>query len=496
MKKGLFFGSLQARAQGFSTIEVLIAFALLVMSISIAAEIVFGGMLVSYGARAKNQALQLSAHALYTMMVARVASIEDASEVMTIASTTYTRRMELHADAPCAVSATSSVAWVEGALRPRNLSIRTTVYDVQKLLASGGDCETAADLGDWSRPAVLAQGTLPLGKPTAIDVLDGVIYMGGSVAPYLFISNARAVHAGDALSFVSFENNFSLPEHIVFLDVVQQRNTDGDMKTYVYAALNASQEQLHVIDVTDIRNPITIARRSLRNVSTTGSEPMGHRLVYSAPRVYVTTKYTAGPELHVFDVSDPNFPTELGSGFEVGATVNALAVQEQIIQGVRKRFLYTATSQLHSEVRVFDVTDVPEQGSVSEVLAATVDLPGSQNAQSIAMLGDMLYVGRASTPAGPDLYIFSATNPTAGLHELASQDINTGVMGLIAMRSRVFLLTSKVTKELQIWNYGSAFSTESLHAVLGAMVGGFDYERGRLYATGQGTSSVQIWVGE
>lgn len=453
---------------------------------------------MSYSTHSKNQAFRIAAHSLDTTRAVdslTSTSLVQVSKSSVIASTAYTPRMDIRVETPCVALATSSVAWVEGS-RSKDIQIGAAIYDLQRLLFLGGDCEISVDVGDWSRPLPLAQGVLPKGKPTAVDVLNEVLYLGGSVAPYLFISDTRSVSDGETISFVSFVNNLSLPEHIAFLDVARQRHSSGDTKTYLYAAINAPQEQLYVMDVTDIYNPTIVARRSLRNVSPTGSEPMGHRLVYYASRVYITTKYTAGPELHIFDVSDPYNPTELGSGVEVGATINALAIQERFIRGVKRRFLYTATSQLHNEVRVFDVTDPFNSGAVSEVLAATVDLSGSQNAQSLFILGDLLYVGRASTPTGPDLYAFSITDPTAGLSEVMSQDVGTGVMGLVATHSRMWLLTSKVTKELQVWGYGREFSIASLYAMSGAAVGGFDYERGRLYITGQGTSSVQILVGE
>lgn len=495
MKKALFFGSFRPGGGGFSTFEVLIAFALLVVSIAIAAEMVFGGVLVSYGFHARNQATRLAAHALE---VARAtvsmnpASVVAVSDSITIASTTYTRRVGVRAVSQCSLSATSSVTWSEGLLRAHTFWLETVLLDVQGVLLRGGDCDTAVIDGDWTNYQIIAQGVLPVGKPTTIDVLDGVIYMGSSVSPYLFIADARAVRSGDSIEFVSFANNFKLPQHIVSLDVVRQRSPSGESGVYVYAAMNTPQEQLQVIDVTDIHNPVLIARRSLQGVSVTGSEPMGHRILYYAPRVYISTKYTAGPELHTFDVSDPHSPVELGGGVELGTTVNALALQTRVVEGEQKRFLYAATSQLHSEVRVFDVTDSLGDGSVGEILAATVDLPGSQNAQSLFILGEALYVGRASTPSGPDLYVFSMSNPFHGLLEQASEDIGTGVMSLAVVSKRIFMLTSKVMKEMQTWNYDDEFTLESSRSVPGAMIGGFDLERGRLYVTGQGTSSVQI----
>jgi hypothetical protein len=152
-----------------------------------------------------------------------------------------------------------------------------------------------------------------------------------------------------------------------------------------------------------------------------------------------------------------------------------------------------ATSQLSGELKVYEVTDPHNTGAAVEVAAARQDMVGAQNGMSVYIVGTRLYVGRASTPSGPELYIFDASNPTESLSLLASQDVAGGVHSIVVAGNVAFITTSKSKNEVQVWDIStSPITLVSVHTLAGAMIGGLDYWGGVLYATGQGSSSIEI----
>ncbi len=479
--------------RGSSLLEVLIAFTIFTVSmtavvVSVAGSQSFavdGHLAVEALGRAQHNIEEVRARAQQNFL-----SIQATTTTEALAGTVYANMLSVRDLTRCKKQATSTVSWMRDA-RTQTVELSTFLSDTQSATKLGGDCVADIPVGNWSAPQVLASTTMS-GNPTAIDLLNDRMFVGGTLAPYFFI--ATTSHA--SASFVSFANMFATPSPVTALDAVLWRSS-GVIKNYVYALLNASSSQLAVVDVTDIYNPILVATRTLKNVDPSGSQPAGYKLIYYGDRLYVLTKETKGPELHTFDVTYPTNPTELGSGIEIGITANDFAVQDQWVGTDTKRFLYMATSQAGAEVKVYDVTDPSGMGVAHEVVSARQDLPGAQNGMSVYAIGNKLYVGRASTPTGPDLYVFDSTDPTQGLPMLTSQDVGTGVEGIIVVGNIALLSTPKSKKELQVWDIvQTPPALVSTLAIPGLVVGGFDYDVDTLYATSQGNDALLLVVSD
>jgi hypothetical protein len=99
-------------------------------------------------------------------------------------------------------------------------------------------------------------------------------------------------------------------------------------------------------------------------------------------------------------VSTPTSPVWLGS-FNVNHNINAIAV--------RGNYAYLATSNDAGEVMIYNV-----QNATAPTFAGSLDTTGNEDAQSLYLLGDRLYVGRDRTPsARQDFYIIDISNPAA-----------------------------------------------------------------------------------
>jgi hypothetical protein len=489
---------------GMSTLELLIAFGVGIIMLTAATMAAFGNQTVVLDASLHHEALGKAARELENARATAFGHFNSLVSTAPVAFDVYTKELVVEDMALCRKRALSRLTWMAGSNRPQKIELTTDVADISGAVARGGDCDTDAPVSSWNNPQSFASDhfnpTDPTAQaePTGIDVLDKIAYMGadtgasGSAAPYLFIADTRGATLGQTDNlFVDFTNGFDAGAPIVALDAVHSINPGtGAMTYYVYAALKRATDQFAVIDVTDMRAPSIVALRPLSGVS--GGEPGGYRIYYYKNRVYILTKYTSGPEFHVFDVSAPANPQELGS-FGLGRTANSLVVRDEAIPslgGVTRTIAYLATDKGSAELTVLDVTN---PANITELTNADVALPGIQNGTALYLVGNNLYFGRQSTPGGSDFYIFDATDPYAasgGLPIKAEKDINTGVLWIRVVGHLAFIATPKSKHEFQVWDIsGTAITQIADHDFPNIAAAGIDYESDIIYAGAGGAGN-------
>jgi len=487
--------------RGSSILEVLIAASILVLSITAATLLVFANQSLKLDSETSDEALY---KAKDSMESARARALGDFASVVPILpapDTIYSKELAVTDVTPCVKEVVGRITWSAEANRPQKIELKTNLADIAGVLALGGDCATKPPGKKWSNPQKFASDNFNPGKPVSIDVLNRTVYMGADTYPFFYIADAGAATPGQSSGlFVNFSNGFTPGYQVNAVDAARWRDpSTGAVKVYVYAAIDSTANQLQVIDVSDIHNPVTVATRSLSPcVIPTGSYPQGWRLYYYKDRLYLVTRETAGPEFHIFDVQDPTNPTELGmgacKGTELTTTINNLVVHEQVISGVIKRFAYAATTLNSGELQVYDVTDPANVGAISEVSAARQDLPGTQDGQSIYLVGNKIYFGRQSTPSGSDFYIYDASHPTTGLLLLGSKDINTGAIALQIVGKFAFIGTPKTNQEFQVWDISNPVNITNVatYSFPKVVENGTDYEPDFVYLTSAASDSLRI----
>ena len=494
------------RKQGSSILEVLIALSVLTLGIAASAMLTFANQTLKLDSDTANVALYKDKDFLEE---ARARSREDFDSLLPIAPVLdpdpdnnnfkYTKELVVIDVTPCRKETISRITYSADPKRPQKIELKTDFTDVAGALALGGDCAIDPPESNWDNPQKFASDNFNPGKPKSIDVLNRIVYMGSDKVPFLHIADTTHAVLGQSNGlFVTFSNGFNASSQINAVDAATWRDPlDGTIHTYVYAAMDTNANQLKVIDVTDIQNPVLVATRSL-SACVTGSYPEGWRVYYYKNRLYFVTRETAGPEFHIFDVSTPSNPVELGGGAckgtQLNTTVNSLAVRDQIVGGVTKRFAYLATTENDGELQVYDVTDPLDAGAISEVAAARQNLSGAQDGQSIYLVGYKLYFGRQSTPGGPDLYIYNSLDPTTGLPLLGSKDINTGVIALRVAGKFAFVGTPKTNAEFQVWNISNPENIEFINTYNfpNIIENGIDYEPDFVYSTSSANDSLRI----
>ncbi|MFZ2484647.1 MAG: hypothetical protein WAX80_01705 [Minisyncoccia bacterium] len=456
------------RQAGFSTIELMIAFVLISIVLVGAVGANFTAQYWGINAQTANEALYKAKTKLEDLRslvkqdfyqatsMASTASIDptDPADASCIAGgLCYFVETTVTDLSSCSKYVEAKVEWQVDSYPKAMTRLFTYLTNSQEVIARGGDCILNEPEGDWENNDPEEVGSLsyaPGKQFSGIDVLHKKIYTTTNTNPGFIIYNAPTAVGQNPAPLGTL--NITVNSQIKTLNDVDVEEDLATGRTYAFVAVNATSSQLAVIDVTDWNNP-TLTQRTLQSVDGYGSYPQGWRVFIYGSRLYMTTRETAGNEFHIFDISTPTIPTEIGSGFELNRTVNAMVVRDQKISNVMHRLVFLASDSNLKEIGVLDVTgDV-----ISELNSAAIDLPGNQDGFSLSLLGRDLYFGRQSNASGPELYVLDITDPTTSLPIISQGEVGADVVDLEVTGRYVYVGTSKSGEEFQVWN--SDFST-------------------------------------
>ncbi len=447
------------RIGGFSTLELVIALALLIV-------VIVGGLHANIAAQYWSMTSETSNEALYkAKTLIETARAVSGANFQSVSSTPLTRaeNPDDPADAACIsggmcyhtrstvfdISSCSKYveAYVEWSLGGRYPTSTATLYtnltDNEEIIALGGDCILNEPSGAWGSddPETVGSATLSPQLTLGMDVLQKRIYLVSASAPQFRVFKTPNV-VGQNPSLLGSTSGMGF--RLNGVDTVRDLSTG---RTYAFVTQHASTSQLAVIDVTDASAPSLISKRTLGGVSQTGSYPEGWRVFAYSGRLYVTTRETTGPELHIFNINNPTQPAEVVSATtELNRTVNDLVVREEEVGGSVHRYLFMAADANTKELAVYDVTgDAPVERNA-------VDLPGDADALTLFITGDRLYLGRASS-GEPELYAFNVKDFIAGNDTpIAMSEAGTSVTTIRGTGSMLTIGTSNTGNEFQVWS--------------------------------------------
>lgn len=441
---------------GFSVLEIIIALALMV-------TVIVGAVQANASSQYWLLTSQIGTETLYKTKILLETLHAHASSDFQSASTTIFSKSQDFYDArdiacfagglcyftkttvndisSCAKNVEVTIAWhLPTHYSTSTESLYTNLMNIDESIARGGDCTLVLPIGDWlhQSPHIVGTQILPPLFSTGIDVLQKNIYVVSSSSPQLRIYNAPEVIGENPILIGS-----STSRRLNAVDVVQDLGTG---RTYAFATQHSSTSQLAVFDVTDTVHPTLVALRSLYGVVSSGSFPQGWRVFAYGRRLYVLTRETAGLELHIFNIENPAAPYELtAAARDINRTVNDLIVREQKMGGVLRRYLFLAASSGLKELSIFDVTN----DSPTEVV--TVNLSGTEDALSLYLNGNKLYLGRKSG-SGAELFMFDVPTLLSGnTTPLATSEVGADVHTLGGVGDILFLGTSKSGAQFQIW---------------------------------------------
>lgn len=453
---------------GQSTLELLIALAIVALSVG-AAAIVF------FSSRALLLDAELAADASYRarrlLEVARLTAEQDFAALVSASSTAgeFFEEVTVEAMSSDDKKVKARVSWQTDPLRAQRVELVTILTNWRAVAALGGDTGGGGLSGDWKNPRTL--GSIDLGpgnSATDLDVINKIVYM-----------TAEASAASKPDFFIIDATNGESPAIVSSLDTGPSLNALDAVSGYAYVANRDADAQLQVIDTRDIYQPALRASFKLPGVSGAGA--MGQSIFYADAKAYIGTEKATGPEFHIIDVTNPANPSSLGS-IEVNADVNSIYVRGTVA--------YLATSD-NEELQVYDISN---PANITKL--GGYDAPGdSEDGKALTLVGATLYLGR--TLGGKhtnhhELHILDVASSTAPLN-LGSKDIAADVNDLRVRDYLAFLATDDPNKEFQVWNISDPTAITLWKTFNFPQVAtGIDYEDNLVYVGVRSNDALRI----
>lgn len=407
------------KIRGQSTIEILVALAVLMLSVSTIISVAFGNQSAVTDSQNRRQAILLASESLED---ARALSRINFAGVVSASSSDgiFTATLTVSDIDPYTKKADSKVVWQAAPLSYRSVELSTllTNWQAQDLIDGTGGGGGLS--GDWLNPKT--EGTLDLGpgnSGTDVGVKFQTVYM-------------TAVASDEKKKdFFSIDvSNLQSPRLLASINTGHGLASLSIMGDYAYVA-NTDGDHLQVINIADPQAPALAGSAAMHEVGSEGKSVFAYQ-----NRAYVGSQQSSGKEFQIFDVSTPSSPAFLGSA-EIGADVNDIYVLGTAA--------YLATSRGDAAVMIYDVSN-PASPSL---LSAFSDPLGGAGLSVFATSSEVLFAG-----IGSGLRAIDISNPAAPI-SLGRFEANGAVNDLYVRDYLAFLATANNNMEFQAVNISS-----------------------------------------
>jgi len=464
--------------RGVLTIELLIAFAILLINITGIVLLTHGEQTLTVDAKTTTDALALAQQKIEEAKA-------DAKEDFDALATEPTEVVDLYdvdlgilQITECVKQITSKVSW-NNFTKSREIELNTKVTHLADIHLFGGECDLGPN-DDWDNPGSLVGQPLGGQGATAIEILDSYVYLTSNPSPlathdfyiYKFEPNPPIIFplAGDPspaeLVFQSSMNFKSTPPDPDNPEISGLNDVDvAEINGKVYAFLMNDNDtnlavdpvndppiyqQLIVVDVTDPQDPEEITRVSLPGVGN--SFPEGRVVHYYNEKLYIGTWETAGDEFHIFDASNPENPGPAGS-LQLNHSVRDIIV--------RDGYAYLATTDNNHELMVIDISD-PSSLEHPDASGFGYNTPGNFDGSAVYVLDDRVYLGKEQNnhnPQADDFFVLDRSavidgDTSSGL--IASREVTTQnnalITGVIVRGNIAFISLDGSTEGLSVIN--------------------------------------------
>lgn len=452
------FASERKSSAGFSTLEMLIAFAVMTLSITAVILVSFGNQSATIDTELANEALYIAESELEHARANTIKNfiLINSTSTPALPDELFNKSLVVSDISECAKRVTSEIAWQTG-LRDLNIAL-TSVFTSQEISeALGGDCGAEELGGNWDSPDSYEISNPIHGDSKATDI-DVVKRFDKRFA----LMTSTKVDNQDTFWVIDVSDpeneepvalgSYSTEEDLNAVDGFVDES--GIIYAFTVSASTTAQLQIFRVNIDDIVNPIQrIAIEQLPNIDPEGDAPEGISVYYYDSRVFIGTKRTGGMvgpghEFHVFDVSNPSSPNHIGS-LELNHHANDIVVSGS--------YAYIASSAEFCELIVVDVSDLgsmvnpcpaPPIPSDATVFDADDSASSHPDGTSVYVLGNRVYLGRVQSGTIRNFYVLDISD-LESIQSLASINLNlksgAEVVGLIIRGSLAFVVTNDTT---------------------------------------------------
>jgi len=415
---------LSGNPQAQSTLELLIALSLIIISISGVIIVSLSGQSISTDTELSNLA---ALKAREDLEDARADARENWAGVVSgsIVDGQFTRDLIVEDVGNYEKKVTARVSWQTDPLRPQKVELVSILTDWTTLTDEGGG---GGLIGEWQNPRTA--GTIDLGpgnEGTDLAVVPNTIFIvaeaSDSKKPDFFSINVT---------------NIDSPTLNTSIDIGKGLNSISVFDNYAYVAHLNNVNQLQVVDVSNPLSPVKVGEVSLQSNGQKG------KAVFALDGyAYIGSEASSGNEFQIFDISSPTTPAFVGSA-EVGANVNDIYVY-------RNR-AYLTTSKVTGEILIFDISSpaTPQQ-------IASFDYTDTPGLSVFANSFNEFYAGIGGT-----FVIVNSTN-LSSLSLIGAYGASGPINDLYIRDYLAFLAVANSTAEFQAVNITNK-ATPQLHS--------------------------------
>lgn len=465
--------------KGVSIIEILIALAVLMLSVGAVIMLVFANQNLKNDIITNNEGISKAQEVIEGL---RAKSRQDFNLVATVAPTAdgiYTKGAVVTDVDDYTKLINTTVSWAESASRAITVKFATIVTD--PVSALGGDTCNPTLSGDWTNPQLL--GTADFSSPeggTDVDIFGKKAYV---------TTDPSALNKKDFYIIDVTDPTMS------DLPILGKVHTGPGLAAvqiagkYAYVADISTTAQLQVIDISNASDPVLM--KSL-DVTAGGDTAVGNSIFYSKKRIYLGLTKSTGKEFYVLDVSNPLDPIVKAS-FETNTKINDIVVRGGIAYLSVPDNPLSATPE---QLRLLDVSSA-DTGAITEINTFSYPNASTMSGQGLYLSkdGNTLYFGRggANSAHNPEFFSLNVANPTS-ITQNNSKFIDSTVNAVTVRTNLAFMVTSDPSLGFQIWNLDNLSNPAPYGSinVEQTSTGGMDCEGNYMFIAQRSNKAMQI----
>lgn len=457
----------QKRNAGFSTLEMLVAMTIIIMTLTAVILTSFGGQSLITDSQTSTEALNKAQELLErTQLLARkdFKLVNPTTTVETIGGLTYTKVLSVSTTtAPdfATKKITATVTWTGEHGRAEHVSLSALATNFDN--AVGGDTCDSVLSGNWLSPVITNSTSTGSNVISSIDAHKGKLYVSvydsvNSTAPTFFIFDIAQLKTNPMGALLGKLDNAPSTKEGLYAVHVAEGTAVGSMYAYtanqhqVTSWTCAQSDHCAQLQIIDVSNPASLSSASIVNykipnsgvpnpVTGTGFQGVGNSIFYKDGLIYLgLTKTGSGPEFNIIDVHNPALPSRVGS-YAVGEGINSITVVGNLA--------YLATKDGAKELIVLNVSN-----PTNPTLVNTYNAAGGGGTvgfgQALYVVGDDMYLGRTNVDGSPEFYVLDASSsPTSivarGTHDIGIFGNHFSINGLVVRSNLAFIAGESTT---------------------------------------------------
>lgn len=477
---------------GYSTLEILIAFAILIMSLSAIIAVSFGSQTVAVDSQTNDEALYKAQKQLEDARALSRDNFYSVHSISPVNDDIYSKEVIVDWFDDHIKEIMTRVTWIiEG--RSQKVELTTRITNPEGSFR-GDTCDPNMT-GNWTEPTVIGSIDIVSNEgATDIDTRLYKIYMTTNPSAYLSedfyvidVSNPSSpyivskIHTGNGL---------------VALRVTER---------YAFAANRSVNGQLQIIDISNPAEPEVKVNFKIpvppdvEAVSCT--DGYGKSIFLKNNVVYLgLNKTDKCPEFNIIDISDPLNPEYLG-GWEADTSINDIYVRDNVA------YLATPWAKDSSDLKEnLSILDISNPANINPENYFTAIDATIQSGESLFFDGNTLYFGRSyggkKADGKKELFILDVSDPFKYPIPSESKKIEAGGIFSSILRGKYLFVMARVDEEkdpnteLQIWDVSDPANIPdkpyaAIKVVQGS-TGGMDCEGNLIYIAQRSQFALQI----